>query len=122
MVVKVEEVEQPVPTEWREAFRLIVDDLRYRRLSSKKIGDFTYTIDPADVGQIYANIDAYGETVDRLPEDTWSTSVCRWMGDSWHVLIDLFTVGEGPSDLVLFANAYEDGPSYRFNVESVHVP
>lgn len=40
----------------------------------------------------------------------------------WDVLVDVFTVEEGRSDLVLFARVFERGDGYRFEIASVHVP
>jgi hypothetical protein len=40
----------------------------------------------------------------------------------WDVLVDLFTVEEGASDLVLAVGVYEKGSAYIFEVQSVHVP
>ena len=59
------------------------------------------------------------------PSDTllsWQSSLCQWMGDSWDVLVDLWTAESGPSDLVLFVRVTESGSSYRFEVRGVWVP
>lgn len=122
MAIKDENIEQEIPSEWRESFRNIVDDIRYKHLSSKSIGKNSYSVSSDDAEHIYASIDAYGEMLGDLPEEAWETSVCRWMGNYWHALIDLFTVAEEPSDLVLFADVHEDGLSHHIQVLSVHVP
>ena len=57
-----------------------------------------------------------------LPEETWDTSVATWMGTHWDVLIDLWTVEEGRSDLVLRANVYQDPPGFRYEVVMAYVP
>jgi len=44
------------------------------------------------------------------------------MLDYWEVLVDLYTVNENASDLVLFARVYEEDQRYCFEIESVHVP
>lgn len=75
-----------------------------------------------EADRLRRNIAAYGVHLSELPERAWQTSVCRWMEDYWDVLVDLFTEEEGESDLVLFIKVYEREVSYRFNVESVHVP
>ena len=55
-------------------------------------------------------------------DDTWSTSVAQWMGNHWVVLVDLWTVESGKSDLVLSARAFEGEDGFRFEIDSVHVP
>ena len=71
---------------------------------------------------IAANIDKYGCSLMKLPEAAWQTSVCQWMEGYWDVLIDLYTVEEGESDLALVMRVYEKNESYNFVVQSVHVP
>lgn len=72
--------------------------------------------------QIREYIQDYGEELVKLPEKSWDTSICIWMGDSWDVLIDLWTATEGRSDLVLSASVSERGEGYIVNVEMVYVP
>lgn len=40
----------------------------------------------------------------------------------WDVLVDLWTVESGASDLVLFARVFEVENGFRFEIASVHVP
>lgn len=40
----------------------------------------------------------------------------------WDVWIDLFTIHEKPSDLVLKMRVEESSNCYRFDVQSVYVP
>jgi hypothetical protein len=81
---------------------------------------------PADAAtqkQITEYVADYGETLDELPEETWTTSVAQWTGPLWDVLVDLWTKESGKSDLVLHARVFEEGPGeYRIVVDSVHVP
>jgi hypothetical protein len=44
------------------------------------------------------------------------------MDGHWEVMIDLFTVEEGASDLVLALRVYEKGLSYSFDIQLVYVP
>ena len=64
----------------------------------------------------------YGETLIELPDATWKTSVCQWMGSHWDLLLDLWTAESGESDLVLGARIFEDGSKFRIEIESVYVP
>jgi hypothetical protein len=121
-VLKDEDNQTAVPSEWRNTFKSIVGAL--------KQGDFKLDVRPSgvlpisakDAARITGNIQDYGDQLTELSEDTWTTSVCQWMLDYWEVYIDLFTVEEGASDLVLAVRVFEEGAAYIFEVESVHVP
>lgn len=121
-VLKDEENELPVPTLWRRTFIEVVEAF--------KDGDFRLLrgvaglrpISEMEADRIAGNIAAYGEKLISLPDGAWGTSVYLWMGDYWEVLIDLYTLGEGRSDLVLFVDVHEGSRGYCFEVTSVHVP
>ena len=73
--------------------------------------------------RIHEYIEYYGATLIDLPEETWDTSVCLWMEGYWDVLIDLFTLEEGASDLVLAARVYEESNQmYIYEIDSIYVP
>ncbi|AKU94643.1 hypothetical protein AKJ09_01307 [Labilithrix luteola] len=44
------------------------------------------------------------------------------MGTYWQVLIDLWTIESGASDLVLDAWVFETEDGFRFEINSVYVP
>jgi hypothetical protein len=44
------------------------------------------------------------------------------MGTRWDVLIDLWTVESGRSDLVLDARVFEVPSGYRYEIHLVYVP
>lgn len=64
----------------------------------------------------------YGETLIELPDDAWNTSVSQWMGDHWQVLVDLWTVELGASDVVMNVRVFEIDGGFRAEIDSVHVP
>ena len=72
--------------------------------------------------QIERYIQDYGETLVELPEETWDSSVCMWMGKRWEVMIDLWTAGEGRSDLVLTVRVSETKAGFIFEIYMVYVP
>ena len=121
-VTKDENGQRPIPSVWRPALVDIVDAF--------KDADFGLARGIAGVGaipveraaRIAKNIENYGARLTSLPEESWQTSVCQWMLDYWDVLVDLFTVEEGASDLVLALRVFEHGEDYIFEVQSVHVP
>lgn len=121
-LIKSDHIELPVPSEWRKTLSKIVESFARQdyKISTNISGVEPLSNDEAK--RISENINSYGGKIVRPPEETWRTSVYRWMGGYWEVLVDLFTDIEGQSDLVLFIRVYENNPGYRFTIQSVHVP
>ena len=121
-VSKDEHQQQPIPAAWRSTFVAIVESLIEGK--AELMGDVVGVrpIAAVDAAHIASEIQDYGATLVSLPEDTWNSSVCQWMLGYWDVVIDLFTVEEGASDLVLAVRVWEEGAGYVFEVRSVHVP
>ncbi|MFC4994791.1 DUF7668 domain-containing protein [Rubritalea tangerina] len=121
-VTKDEDNEQPIPTIWRPLIHSIVDRLvdHDYGISGGLSGVLPVTKETSD--QIKNYIDDYGEVLSRLPERTWDSSVCIWMETHWDILVDLWTEGEGRSDLVLGAKVFETNSQYSIEVDMVYVP
>jgi len=120
-VTKDEHRQQPVPSEWRETFRSIVEAFRSGDLRLNAGVEQVAPIKASLAEHIAGNRRAYGGRLASLPEGTWDTSVCQWQGGYWEVLIDLFNE-EGAIDLVLSTSVKEDGARYAFEVLLVYVP
>jgi hypothetical protein len=120
--LKDEEEQHPVPTAWRPAFREIVNAFIEHdyRLTNGVEGVLPVSVKTAK--QIKEYVDDYGETLVALPEKTWTSSICMWMGKRWEVLIDLWTKREGQSDLVLSALVSEAKDGFKIKIEMVYVP
>lgn len=114
--------EEPIPTAWRKPLAEVVEAFRRGDFTLKCGVDGVDPISQQDANFIKANIENYGLEISNLPEKTWDTSVSRWTGDNWDVIVDLFTTDEGISDLVMFARVSESGGDYRIEIDSVHVP
>lgn len=121
-VYKVEDAELPVPTIWREKIAEIVEAFKDGGFKLQNGISDVQQISEKDAKIIQGNIAAYGGEIISLPNESWDSSVCRWIGNFWDVLIDIYTNGEGRSDLVLFCRVLERGGKYMFIVDSVHVP
>ena len=121
-ILKDENHQNSVPKQWRNTFTELVEVLKHgnyeRLLELKRVRP----ISEEDVTRIISNVESYGCHLASLPEETWDTSVCQWMRGYWDVLVDLFTIEEGASDLVLSVRVYESEASYMFEIQSVHVP
>jgi hypothetical protein len=112
----------PIPSTWRPALREIVK--AFARGDHALAGGIPSVapVPSAKADQIGKYVRNYGETLAELPDEAWETSVSQWMGTHWEVLIDLWTVESGQSDMVLSARVFEEEEGFRFEIESVHVP
>jgi len=124
LVSKNDENQTPIPEVWRNTFSQIVEafkdgDFRLQRGIARV---FFASADCA--AGIEENIRSYGCQLTGLPEEAWKTSACQWMRGYWDVLIDLYTIQEGASDLVLAVRVYEDEneTAFLFKIQSVYVP
>lgn len=122
LAIKDEESERPIPTAWRPVIREIVRALLGHdyQLSIGVSGVASVSLETAE--QIRQYIQDYGAELIELPEETWASSVCIWMDCRWDALIDLWTLSEGRSDLVLSLQISEAGSGFEFNVYMVYVP
>jgi hypothetical protein len=112
----------PVPAIWRPTLAAIVDAFREGDFELARGIPEVAPVSPDDARIIAGNIEDYGATLVGLPDEAWETSVSQWMDGYWHVLVDLYTEDEGPSDLVLDVRVREHGAGYRFEVHLVYVP
>lgn len=114
--------EHEVPSDWREPFRQIVDAFLVGnfQLSDHPI-DRVQPISPATAEAIVKNVNAYGAALSALNIATWERSVYRWMDGYWLFLVDLTTDDEEVSDLTLHARLHDTSDA-RLEVQSVHVP
>lgn len=120
-VEKDEDRELPVPTEWRPKIAEIVSVVGNMPSVGVDSIDFMGRISSDVKSSIVANLMDYGCEIDPVSTSTWATSIYRWMGGYWQVLVDLFSGGE-QVDLVLFLRVAETEGAYQFCVESIHVP
>lgn len=121
-VTKDSENEGPIPSAWRPILKNIVDAfVRHDyRLTDGVAGVAPVSEETAT--QICTYIQEYGAKLVSLPQESWATSVCIWMGDHWDALIDLWTEEEGSSDLVLQVHVSEVDSEFLVTVYMVYVP
>ena len=119
---KDEDSEHPIADAWRPTLRQVVTALAKDDYDMLRGIAGVAPMITASVNYIRANIRDYGETLTALADDTWSTSVARWMGTHWEVLVDLSTEECVRSDLVLHLLVFETSNGWRFEISSVHVP
>ena len=116
--------EHPVAESWRDTFRTIVArvvDGDYELRGIPGVQPLSPEVGADVLRDRITNYD--GVTLTELPDATWETSVAMWGGsDYWDVLIDLHTIEEGRSDLVLGARVTETSGGYSFEVHMIYVP
>lgn len=122
IAVKDGETERPIPSAWRSVIREIVRAfVRHDyHLGAEIPGVAKVSAETAT--QIRNYIQGYGATIVDLPDETWNSSVCIWMDTRWDALIDLWTVSEGRSDLVLSLHVTEADGGFLFRIYMVYVP
>jgi len=118
-VVKDGERESRVPDAWRPTLSSIVDALVIRDEPQLPRVSFR-TAETWD--HIKSNVQDYGAHLIGLPEASWDSSVCIWVGEFWEVLVDLYTEEEGRSDLVLQVHVRKVQDGYMYEVVLVYVP
>lgn len=121
-VCKDKDQERSVPTVWRPIFVDIIDAFMKKNYLLSEGVKSVSVVSNETAKHIKEYIADYGEELTQLPEETWESSVCIWMGTHWDVLIDLWTKGEGASDLVLSAKVSESDRGYIVDIGMVYVP
>ena len=113
----------PVPGVWRPILRDVVKALAEGDYALSRASRCVAPLTAKKSENVGSNIEEYGETLAELPDEAWRTSIAQWMVGRWDVLVDLWTIESGKSDLVLFCRVFEDAElSFRFEITSVHVP
>ncbi|PND39085.1 hypothetical protein C1O66_17175 [Paucibacter aquatile] len=114
--------ERPIPSAWRPVLKQIVSDLAQHDYQlSKGIAEVA-PVSAETADQIRNYVASYGATLTELPDETWISSVCMWNGKRWDALIDLWTLGEGRSDLLLAVQVTESEHGFAYAVYMVYVP
>lgn len=121
-VLKDVDGQRPIPSVWRNTFIDVVDAFRRSDFSLAGGVAGVHPLSQETATRIASNIKSYGAQLAALPDESWQTSACQWMGNYWDVLVDLFTIEEGASDLTMAVRVYEEGATYVFEIQSVYVP
>jgi hypothetical protein len=117
-----DDTERQIPSAWRSTFREIVQCFVRGDYGLSAGVRCVAPVAEDTAAQIAGYINRYGETLVERPDETWKTSVCIWTGRNWDVLIDLWTVYEGRSDMVLKAFVWDIADEYLVGVYMVYVP
>jgi hypothetical protein len=120
--IKDADAAHPIASAWRPTLREIVKAIAEGDYSLSRGIRGVAPVSDAIADQMRVYVSHYGETLTDLPDDTWNTSVSQWMGAEWEVLVDLWTIESGASDLVLTLRVLETDDGFLFEIDSIHVP
>lgn len=120
--LKDEDAAHSVATAWRATLCDIVRAFVAKDYTLRRRPTSVAPVGPAVADQIREYIADYGETLVEVPDDTWNASVSQRMGDHWQVLVDLWTVESGESDMAMSVRVFEIDGGFRVELDSVHVP
>ena len=116
------EFQSPIPSIWRDCIIQIVEAFKDKDFGRLNTLPSVQCIDLAYAEEIAENIDAYGAHLISLAEESWHTSVCIYMeNESWKAIIDLFTVEEGRSDLILDLFIVKKENQFIFQINNIYV-
>jgi hypothetical protein len=120
--VRDENAAHPVASAWRPTLCEIVKAFVRRDYALRQRIPAVAPVSAETARQIEQYVSVYGETLCELPEEAWTTSVAQWMGSHWDVLVDLWTVESGRSDMVLDARVSETDDGFSVEIQLVYVP
>jgi len=120
--IKDEDAAHPIASAWRPTLRKIVKALVRGDYALKQSIPFVAPVSAKTASQMKQYVAEYGETLRDLSEETWTTSVAQWTGSHWDVLVDLWTVESGRSDMVLHTIVSEVKGGFRIKIHLVYVP
>jgi hypothetical protein len=120
--LKATEVEGAVPLDWREVLTAIANAVASGDFSRLSLDARVAPVSQELAQRTRESVESYGATLTALPEETWQTSVCSWQVGHWSVLVDLWTIEEGCSDLVMQVRVTESEDRFLFTLYLVYVP
>jgi len=114
--------ETPIPSAWRSVFRDIVSAFVQGDFKLRSAVSGVVPVSDELAEQMRRYVADYGEVLTELAEETWQSSVCIWTGHRWDAIVDLWTIGEGRSDLVLQTFVTESPSEFKFDIHIIYVP
>jgi len=122
LAIKDPESEHPIPTVWRPTICRVVYAFVRRDYQLNAGVPGVVPVSAKTAEQIRSYIQDYGAELVDLPEETWESSVCMWQDNQWNALIDLWSLSEGRSDLVLNLQVSDVQGGFEFTIYMVYVP
>jgi hypothetical protein len=118
-----DDVERPVPEQFRSIFRAIADAFV---VGDYRLCDHTIPIvrivDSETAAWIAESVEDFGAKLAPLNDATWKRSVYLWQDGYWEMIVDLTTATEPVSDLALHTKLYATGDDFELEIYGVYVP
>ena len=114
--------QSPLRLEWRDTLGAIIAGVKSGQYPMRSGKDTIAKVSPKTASFIASYVEDYGEVIIEQTDAAWKRSVCFWEGDKWRALVDLSTLTEPISDLVLFVDIEPRNDQNHFVIRSVHVP
>lgn len=118
-----DDAEYPIPPEWRPLLTNVVAAFVEGDYGLQRGIENVSPVDADTAEWVAESIAAYGEPLAPLDPAVWERSCCSWdpANDHWRLLVDLTTVAEPVSDLVLHARLSDTDPP-MLTIYAVYVP
>ena len=116
------EKEHSIPDVWKDSICEVVIQLTKDNFELHNVSEYI-ALQSSDMAKFNReNVLEYGCCLKALSTECWSRSCYQWQGNYWDLIIDLCTVEEGVSDLVLKGRIYPIVSGYKYEFGMVYVP
>ncbi len=116
------EKEHSIPDVWKDSICEVVIQLTKDNFELHNVSEYI-ALQSSDMAKFNReNVLEYGCCLKALSTECWERSCYQWQGNYWDLNIDLCTVEENVSDLVLKGRVYPIVSGYKYEFGMVYVP
>tara|TARA_Y100000994_G_C15692101_1_gene441952 strand:- start:702 stop:1076 length:375 start_codon:yes stop_codon:yes gene_type:complete len=116
------EKEHSIPDVWKDSICEVVIQLTKNNFELHDVSEYI-ALQSSDMAKFNReNVLEYGCCLKALSTECWERSCYQWQGNYRDLIIDLCTVEEDVSDLVLKGRVYPINSGYKYEFGMVHVP
>ncbi len=116
------EKEHSIPDVWKDSICEVVIQLTKNNFELHDVSEYI-ALQSSDMAKFNReNVLEYGCCLKALSTECWERSCYQWQGNYRDLIIDLCTVEEDVSDLVLKGRVYPIVSGYKYEFGMIHVP
>lgn len=116
------EKEHSIQDVWKDSICEVVIQLTKDNFELHNVSEYI-ALQSSDMAKFNReNVLEYGCCLKALSTECWERSCYQWQGNYWDLNIDLCTVEENVSDLVLKGRVYPIVSGYKYEFGMVYVP
>ena len=116
------EKEHSIPDVWKDSICEVVIQLTKNNFELHDVSEYI-ALQSSDMAKFNReNVLEYGCCLKALSTECWERSCYQWQGNYRDLIIDLCTVEEDVSDLVLKGRVYPIVSGYKYEFGMVYVP